>query len=39
MKEGKENMHLKCEFAILLNSEKFIRDNNIKLKEKVNKIL
>lgn len=34
MREGEEKMHPKCEFAILLNSEKFIRDHNLKLKEK-----
>lgn len=34
MREGEEKMHPKCEFAILLNSEKFVRENNLKLKEK-----
>lgn len=27
-------MNPKCEFAILLNSEKFIKENNVRLKEK-----
>lgn len=34
LREDQERMHPKCEFAILSNSEKFIKDNNLKLKDK-----
>jgi len=27
-------MHPRCEFAILLNSDKFIKENNLRLKDK-----
>ncbi|EAR84871.1 RNA recognition motif (RRM) superfamily protein (macronuclear) [Tetrahymena thermophila SB210] len=35
MREDHDKMHPKCEFAILLNSEKFVKENNLKLKEKI----
>lgn len=34
MREDQERMNPKCEYAILLNSEKFIKENNLKLKDK-----
>lgn len=34
MREDQERMNPKCEYAILLNSEKFIKEKGLKLKDK-----
>lgn len=37
MPEDRDRMNSNCEFALLLNSEKFVKENNLKLKDKASK--